>query len=297
MTAKIGVIIVSYNSGTDVIRCLESLLPDSEDLRIVVADNASPNGSAQMIKSWIAQRVAEVEVIETGRNGGYAFGVNAGLAKLSHDPEVQWFWILNPDMTVPSDSLKALRSYLGKPSHFSLLGGRVVYDDGSGRLQTDGGIVNRWTGVTHNVNLGKTLAVTPPKPENLDFIMGGNMVASREFLDRIGPMKEDYFLYYEEVDWAMRRPADLPLAICEDFVVHHAAGTSIGSATLDRGASEVAQFWKHRARMIFLWRFNRLALPIAAIWTVGKVLQLVLRGQKAGAKGALKGTWRGLKTG
>jgi GT2 family glycosyltransferase len=296
MTRDLAVIIVSYNSGRDVLTCLESLLATNDlGLRIIVADNASPDGSASLIADWINTQRAQVELIETGHNGGYAFGVNAGLAVARKDPDIRWFWVLNPDMTMPADSLKALRQHLETANEFSLLGGRVVYADGSNRLQTDGGLVNRWTGVTHNVNLGATLDAPLPDPSEIDFIMGGNMIASRAFIDAVGPMREDYFLYYEEVDWALRRPVHLPLAICKDFVVHHAAGTSIGSATLDRGASPFAQYWKHRARLKFISRFNALALPVALLWTLAKLVQLGLKGQGAGGRAMLKGAISGLK--
>ena len=296
MTRDLAVLIVSYNSGRDVLSCVESLLATNDQgLRIIVADNASPDGSARPIADWIRTENAPVELIETGRNGGYAFGVNAALKVACIDPAIRWFWVLNPDMTVPEKSLQALRHHLETAVDFSLLGGRVVYADGSARLQTDGGLVNRWTGVTHNVNLGASLDAPLPDAVKIDFIMGGNMVASRVFIDAVGPMREDYFLYYEEVDWALRRPANLPLAICKDFVVHHAAGTSIGSATLDRGASPFAQYWKHRARLKFVGHFNPLGLPIALAWTLAKLLQLGFKGQGAGGRAMLKGAISGLK--
>ena len=294
-STKLGVVIVCYNSADEVMACVDSLIAgDAARLAITIVDNNSPDGSGIRLREWLGQRGLGVTLIDSGRNGGYAFGVNAGLRHLLSDRDIDAFWILNPDMTVPAHSIEALTEYLATAPAFSLLGGRVIYADGTGRIQTDGGLVNRWTGITHNINLGGTLSVQPPLATTLQFIMGGNMVASRTFIERVGLMREDYFLYYEEVDWALRRPDDLPLAICPQLVVHHAAGTAIGSATLERGATRAAQFWKHRSRLMFLWRFNPAALPVAILWSLAKSAQLAVKRQSAGARGLLAGTLAGL---
>ena len=82
---------------------------------------------------------------------------------------------------------------------FALMGGRVIYLDTPDVIQIDGGTLDRRTGVTGNLALGRSHAATPPPdPARLDFISGASMVASRAFYERAGPMAEGYFLYYEE---------------------------------------------------------------------------------------------------
>ena len=134
------------------------------------------------------------------------------------------------------------------------------------RIQIDGGTVNRWTGVTSNINLGAEAAQAPlPKGEDMDFVTGANLVASRRFYETVGPMREDYFLYYEEADWALRR-GSLPIVFADGFVVYHHAGTSIGSPTLERLASPFSFFFKYRSRMMFVRRFHPIALPVAVAY-------------------------------
>ena len=81
------------------------------------------------------------------------------------------------------------------------------------------------------------------------------MVVSRDFLARVGPMREDYFLYYEEVDWALRR-GDLPLAFAGDAIVYHHGGTSIGTGRLDERPSAFSNYFNYRNRMRFMRRFH-----------------------------------------
>jgi GT2 family glycosyltransferase len=89
-------------------------------------------------------------------------------------------------------------------------------------------------------------------------------------------MREDYFLYYEEVDWAMRR-GTLPLAYCAGFRIYHRAGSAIGSPTLSRIATPFSLYFKHRGRMMFLRRFFPRNLPFGYAFTLAYAARLVLR--------------------
>ena len=88
------------------------------------------------------------------------------------------------------------------------------------------------------------------------------MFAGRAWLDEVGLMPEDYFLYFEEVDWCLRR-GDLPLAWVPDAAVHHRIGGSIGSQgwKLDARPSELASYWMFRNRIRFVRRWFPLSLP------------------------------------
>ena len=174
---------------------------------------------------------------------------------------------------------------------YSLMGGRVLYFEWPDLIQIDGGLVNWKTGISSNIG-GKKVSRDTPPPENSDitFISGAHMIASRRFYDEAGPMAEDYFLYYEEVDWALQR-GTLPLAYCPDAVVYHKAGTSIGSQSLNRGATPFALFFKHRARMMFLRRHGKGIAILAYPYTFAKSAQLLLQGDRAGAMAIIRGTF------
>ena len=103
------------------------------------------------------------------------------------------------------------------------------------------------------------------------------MVASRQFYEAAGPMPEDYFLYYEEVDWALRR-GSLPLAYCAGGIVYHRAGTAIGSPTLGRPASPFSLYFKHRGRLKFMRRHFPWAVPTALLYSLAKAGQMFVKG-------------------
>jgi GT2 family glycosyltransferase len=306
--SRLGVVIVAFNSADVILDCLESLLASrGVALSVVVVDNASTDGMPAHLRAWGAGAPwapagdlplalapspkpraldgapgpggHEITLIETGINAGFAAGVNRGLAHLMADPRLERFWILNPDSVVAPDTARAFATH---PGEFALMGGRVLYLETPDQIQIDGGWVNRRSGLTGNLGLGQISAQTPaPDQSQLDFITGASMVASRRFVAAAGPMPEDYFLYYEEVDWALRRHGlpggDLPLAYCAGALVWHRAGTAIGSPTLGRPAAPFSLYFKHRGRIRFVRRHFPASLPFALGYSLAKSVQLLLK--------------------
>lgn len=321
MTNRLGVIVVTFNSTDIILDCLESLLAaQGTALHVAVVDNASSDGTVGLLQNWAqgtlsytppadlpfaltpATRPVPLDGTEHGPSGhrvslvtldtntGFAGGVNAGLAHLAADPEIDRFWVLNPDTVTPPDSPAAFANAPEPEGGFSLMGGRVLYYDTPEIIQIDGGTINRKTGVTGNLGLGRPSVETPSsRPEDMDFITGASMVASRAFYEAAGPMPEDYFLYYEEVDWAMRRGAR-PLAYCPGGVVYHRAGTSIGSPTLNRPASPFSQYFKHRGRLMFIRRHLPGSVLTALAYTFAKAGQLAMKGYRREAWALIAGS-------
>ena len=306
--------VVTFNSGSEAVDCAESLLAAvaaaGVAIRVVLVDNASTDDTVAQLRAWAsgtapyvapddlpftltprpkplaleeggpdlpANPETRLALLHSGVNRGFAGGVNVGLAYLARFPDLKHFWVLNPDSVVPPETLAALAEALPKAGRYALMGGRVTNVEPADRIQIDGGLVNPRTGVTGNLNLGRSHADTPPPdPAALDFVMGANMIASRAFYERVGPMREDYFLYYEEVDWALRR-GDLPLAYCQGLRIHHRAGTAIGSPRHGRLASPFSLYFKHRGRMMFQRRFFPQNVPLGYAYTLAYATRLLLQ--------------------
>jgi GT2 family glycosyltransferase len=298
----ISIVILTFRSGDVIEACLDSLPFDTEpSLRVVVCDNASDDDTLNIIRTWALTRGQPLEeyhvgsptvpaetgrftLLHTGGNLGFAGGVNAGLAHLMRDPDIDLFWILNPDCEVTPGAAAAYRNRAATAGPFALMGGRVLYRDEASLIQSDGGRVGRWSGICSNVNQNLLPdAAVLPQEQSLDFISGANMVASRVFIERTGLMAEDYFIYYEEVDWAARR-RDLPLLFCPAAVVYHVGGTTIGTGSVKRRPSPFANFFNYRNRMRYMWRFHRRRLP--AVWVLS-----MLRVSKLAAIGAWTEAW------
>ena len=312
MPSPLGVVVVTYDSTEVILDCLETLLAaataDGTELQVAVVDNASTDGTAAAVRAWASGEApytppadlpfaphhlpkpvspGVLRLIEAEFNGGFAAGVNIGLAHLFADPGIDRVWVLNPDSVVPPGTPAAFASH--DPGPFALMGGRVTYYDRPDMIQIDGGTLNRWTGVTGNINLYRSaLEVPTPDAARLDFVTGASMVVSRAHYETAGPVPENYFLYYEEGDWAMRRGA-LPLAVCPGARVYHRGGSAIGSPVPGRPASPFSLYFKHRARMYFVRRHLPLSMPTAWVYTLAKSAQYARRGWRDEAVAVLAG--------
>ena len=317
---SLGVVIVSFNASTELLDCLESLLaaPDVA-LHIVVVDNASSDDTVAQFEAWASgaapyvppedlpfaltaapKPLALVDAQANARTNAPATpqitlirsAVNLGLACLAANPAINRFWVLNPDSVVAPETPLAFATYHGDAARFSLMGGRVTYVDPPDHILSDGGIINYRTGVTSNLHQGRDASQTPAPQTEFDFISGASMVASRAFYETAGPLPEEYFLYYEEVDWALRR-RDLPLVFCPEARVYHRVGSSIGSRTMTRVATPFSTYFLYRARMMFLRRYAKGGLAGAWAYALAKAGQLALKGHRAEAVALLAGSWGG----
>ena len=307
----IGVCIVTYCSQDVITACLDSLLEsDTKDYQIAICDNASDDNTLDVIRQWAGaqklsfaeystttkdyqdvKKTAQLTLLRSSQNTGFAGGVNICLRNFLKQDHIDLFWILNPDSEVASDTASTYQRAAHAAGEFSFMGGRTVYHDAPNHIQSDGGVIGKWTGICRNVNQGRLPEHAFHVDQNtLDFISGANMIASRAALNRIGLMDESYFLYFEEVDWAARR-GDLPLIICPDALVYHHGGTAIGTGSVTRAASGFANYFNYRNRLRYLWKFHKLSIPTGYAYSLLKICSLVL---KKGSMSEISGAFRGL---
>lgn len=308
-TRPIAVIICTYCATNVIEACLDSLVATTgAQVHVAVCDNASPDETVAVVAKWAARHgialghavggeqaavggdLPWLTIVQSSSNSGFAGGVNMGLTWFLSRPEIDLFWVLNPDSMVTSDTAAAYIARAADVGIFGLMGGRTLFVEAPGLIQSDGGRVRHWTGgVCLNVNNGANPDVAVlPLADSLDFLSGANLVASRTFLESVGLMKEDYFLYYEEVDWAYRRGV-LPLVTCPDAVVRHHGGTAIGSAVMGRPASAFANYFIYRNRMRFVARFAWSKLPVAYAVSLVQIAKMIRRGGWREAASALRG--------
>lgn len=302
----IGVVLVAYNASDIIIECLESLLASTgADVRIIVVDNCSQDATSRVIRDWTMTKStliedpakvthlgqSEIGLIRSSSNLGFAGGVNLGLEALIANPEVDYFWVLNPDCMTEPGTAARLEARARSAGRFGVIGGRVLYTQTENTIQSDGGRINMWTGICNPCHLGAAADSTPaPAAVSLDYISGAHMFVSRAFIARAGLMPEDYFLYYEEMDWCHQR-GDLPLLFEVEAVVRHHGGHTIGSATMERGPLPLSTYFLNRARMKFMRKYRPIALPLVAAYSTARAIRSLVRGHSAAGWAALRGIW------
>lgn len=213
---NVAIVIVTYNSARQIEACLRSV-PDGcggvELVAVVVVDNASSDDSLA-----VAGRCTglPLRLIQTGRNGGYAAGINAGVAALA-DEGVDAVLVLNPDIRLSSGSVAPLVAALGTPGR-GVIVPRLVNPDGSLQpsLRRAPTVLRALTeavvGGTRASRLGSLGELIVDgrayeSPGSACWATGGAMLISMATWRAVGAWDESLLLYGEETEFALRAAA------------------------------------------------------------------------------------------
>lgn len=207
----LDVVVVTYESASHLAACLRALPPSA---RVVVVDNASQDGSADLAAALGAQ------VVRNAANRGYTAAANAGARR--GDREHVLF--LNPDASVDERSLAALGRALRDDDRLAAAAPRLVYDDGSEQRVAwpFPSPLGTWREALGLHRIGR------PQP---GFVVGACLLVRRRMFEDLGGFDERFWLYGEEADFA-RRAAERGwrVAVVDGAVARHAGGASAAAA-------------------------------------------------------------------
>ncbi len=262
MSAPVFIVILNWNGWQDTHACLESLSRlDYSNYKVVVVDNASEDGSEARLR----ELHPELTLLQSGANLGFAGGNNVGLRyALAHGAE--YIWLLNNDTLVEPDALSQLVEKMRRGPELGLCGSTLLYEGQRDTVQALGGArYNRWLGTVRHIGQHQPRAQTVDERAvegKLDYLIGASMLASRAFLETVGLLQDDYFLYFEELDWAARARGRYRLGYASRSVVYHKEGSSSGGSDRAKAAkSYTADLYALRNRVRFTRRFYPYALP------------------------------------
>ena len=260
---RLAIVIVSYNTRDDLNACLGSLhdAPPAATHRIVVVDNASSDGSVEAVRGgWPA-----VELIEMGRNAGYAAANNAGIRATASELVL----LLNSDTVVPAGSLDRLIARLDDDPAAVALGPRLIGADGSVELSF-GRMISPWNETRQKWRV-RALARGPAwlrrriveetgRTHHPDWVSGACLLVRRAAGDAAGWLDERFFLYGEDVDFcaALRAAGGPILYTPEAEVVHRRGRSGRTNPAATRAAyrrSHLAFYAKHHPRWFPFLRF------------------------------------------
>ncbi|MFN3394427.1 MAG: glycosyltransferase family 2 protein, partial [Candidatus Thermochlorobacter sp.] len=117
---------------------------------------------------------------------------------------------------------------------------------------------------------------------SMDYVMGASMLVSKAFLETVGLMSEEYFLYFEELDWAMRAHGRFKLGYAEKSVVYQKSGQSVGNTP--RKWSALSVFYSTCSRIKFVRKFYPQFLPLLYLRLTLSFFHQCLKGQRAQAQ-------------
>jgi len=217
--ARITAVVVVHGSPVETVRaCVQSLLDSVDvDVHVVLVDNASQDGGAACAP-WRA--TPRVTIVRSLRNGGFAAGVNQGLARQRPGDLVM---LLNDDATVSREALTRCASQLATHPEAIAIAPRVMLANEPDRIDSIG-VVIRPNGEAFNAYIGQPwTGQVDDGAEVFGPCFGAGLFRSDAFdTGVVGPVDERYFLYYEDVDWGLRaRRAGWVTVAATDALVHH----------------------------------------------------------------------------
>lgn len=323
---NVVIAIVSTDEAHNIVGCLTSLAASiHRNFHVVICENGGAEGferttralaALPILRATSARDVTKIEIVsrlpsrdyaftaagqgitvlEAPTNLGYAGGVNACIAALGKSG---WdaVWVLNPDTFPEPDALAAL-ARRQQDGNYGIVGSRMV-SAASGRIQTWGGISwCSWIGRGRLLGENQRADMVPDiatLERRFGFISGASMFVSRAYIEAVGVMDDDFFVYCEDVEWCLRR-GDFRLGYAHDLVVRHVHGASTGSSLTKRHRSQFNIYLSERNRVLLARkRFGRW-WALAALLVLAQTPEYLLRVPSLRQFGiALQGWWAGIR--
>jgi len=249
----LSIVIVSWNVKDRLTACLASVFSSLAGIalehEVFVVDNASSDGSSAMVRRCFPQ----VRLMSNEDNLGFAAANNQAMAETRGRHVV----LLNPDTAVRDGALKTLLDFMDQSPSVGIAGPRLVYADGgfqhsAFRFPSLEQVLFDFFPVHHRLQDSRLNGRYPRslydsgQPFSVDHPLGACMIVRRLALEQVGGLDEQFFMYCEEVDWAMRmkRAGWDVYCVPEAQVMHH-AGQSTGQF---RDKMFIA-LWRSRLRL------------------------------------------------
>ena len=273
-TSDLAVVVVNYNAGPLILRCLRSVFESAGEARLeaVVVDNDSADGSTDLV----AGELPDVRLIRNGSNRGFAAAANQGMAATS----APYVLLLNPDAEITAGTLSALLKVARDRPTVGALGPLIREPDGriypsARKVPTPAEALGHlFLGLVHPNNRWSrayTMAGWDRRSERLvDWVSGSCLLLNRSALDDVGLLDEGYFFGVEEVDLCTRmRAAGWDVLFTPELEVLHHVGVSRGRSrriTREHAKGIYRYFVKFRSRgwRVVLRPFVWLALRVWA---------------------------------
>lgn len=284
----LGIVIVSYNTRDLLRRCLQTVYASTGvTFQVVVVDNASKDGSADMVR----QEFPQAQVIASDKNGGYSYANNLGLRWLGFSERgvtaeaPRYALLLNPDTEVATDSIAAITRYMDAHPQVGIAGPKLVMANGQMDKACRRTFPSPWVSFTHFSGLGKLFPNSPTfarynltfrSPDEtyeVDSVVGAYMQLSKAAIAATGLLDETFFMYGEDIDWCYR------VKKAGYRVIYHPESPVLHLKSVTGKLSPKARFEFYRAMLIFYRKHYRASTPFPIHGLV--MLGLLFKGGRA----------------
>ena len=269
----VAVVIVGFRNSADISSCLNALARSTyRDFEVVICENGGSAAFADLQRAipTLLPSGQQVRAFEAPKNLGFAGGVNFGLRE---SPAADAWWVLNPDTTPQAGALEAMVERLNV-GDCEAVGSTVCLDNGL--VQSHGGCWQPWLARAVSIGWG-TRQDNKVNPELVEqkqnYLNGASFLVGKRFLEAAGPLREDYFLYCEEVEWFLRGVAKgMRLGFAADALVVHEQGSTTGAGENFSKRPRLPVYLGERNKILLTRDCYPHRLPIAAFAAFGRLL-------------------------
>ena len=192
---ELSIITVNYNGLKDTYALIDSI-PFNEKMEVIVVDNASKQDEASLIQNQYPQ----IKVIRSEKNLGFAGGNNLGIK----EAKGKYLFLINNDTIFKDFSIDSLINRIKSSPIIGIVCPKLRFAWGNNPIQFAGytplsKITVRNAAIGYGEEDHGQYDITHPTP----YAHGAAMLIKRDAIEKVGLMPEDYFLYYEELDWSM----------------------------------------------------------------------------------------------
>lgn len=286
------IILLNYNSAEDTIECINSIIEKEIKIEytIVVVDNYSTDDSTSKLRN-----IENIVLIESDKNEGFASGNNLGI-KYAMNNGAKYILLLNNDTIIEENAISNQLKAFEHDKEIGIMGSRIMYYYNRDLINYCGGNINWFRGNTKHCRLKEKFNESIPKVEYTEFITGCSMLIKREVIEKVGYLPEEYFMYYEDLDYCIQtKDKGYKLAVATDSVIYHKVSASSGGDT-----SPFSIKWMTRNRIFFINKYKSRTKGILTIsfFYLTRLIKLVLyyiKGEKQKAKAIIDGIKEGRK--
>ena len=280
----VSIITVNYHQAKVTCELLDSINNNSyKNLEVILVDNGATEDNTALFK----KHYPSVKVIISRENRGFAGGNNLGIAAATGD----FLFFVNNDTEWQEGLIQALLSRFSENSNIGAVSPKIRYFNTPQYIQYAGFTeVNTLTGRNETIGKNELDNGQHDKARSTPYAHGAAMMLRREVIEKAGVMPEDFFLYYEELDWcAQIRRAGYDIWYEPKGIIYHKESASVGKM------SPLKMYYMTRNRLLFMRR-NVKGWNLKAFLTYFFTVTLPLKTISFLAKGEfslLRTFWRG----
>lgn len=297
----LSILIVNWNTRQLLDDCLKSIFEaaDGIDFEVIVVDNGSSDGSAEMVANNYPQAVVNA----SPDNLGFAGANNLAADSAGGD----YLLLLNPDTIVPPGAPQGLVKFMKSHGDIGVAGPELTGADGQKQISSFGMFPSVPEALVHSLHLWKLMPksrlawkflVGPSVGENwceTEHLLGACMIIRREVWKLLGGMDPGFFLFLEETDFCLRaRQSGWKCAYVSNISITHIGEQSFGKV-MDKSGGLYIRSYRRFCRKHGLGLFERLAinglLVMGALAQAG--LMIIKKRDFSKAASAVRSIWYG----